>query len=107
MRFEKRFTKDGQAAYASLNLDTRQVRFVTRMAIVFRAENIGASAVLASVLTDILAQKYFRKAGVPAALKSVEENGAILVMARSGHKSTGKTAGRPALQRRNICQAGV
>ena len=40
----------------------------------FRAENIEVPAQFSQVATDILAQKYFRKAGVPATLKPVEEN---------------------------------
>ena len=38
----------------------------------FRAENIG-SVQFSQVATD-MAQKYFRKAGVPAQLKTVEES---------------------------------
>ena len=39
----------------------------------FQAENIEVPAQFSQVATDILAQKYFRKAGVPAALKRIEE----------------------------------
>ncbi len=42
--------------------------------IVFRLENIDVPAQFSQVAADILAQKYFRKAGVPARLKPVEEN---------------------------------
>src|SRR5690606_23499345 len=42
--------------------------------IVFRLENINVPAQFSQVAADILAQKYFRKAGVPAQLKKVEEN---------------------------------
>ena len=75
MRFERRFTKDGQAAYA--NIEFRHATSEIRNpdgTIVFRAENIEVPAQFSQVATDILAQKYFRKAGVPAALKLVEEN---------------------------------
>ena len=75
MRFERRFTKDGQAAYA--NIEFRHATSEIRNpdgTIVFRAENIEVPAQFSQVATDILAQKYFRKAGVPAALKPVEEN---------------------------------
>ena len=75
MRFERRFTKDGQAAYA--NIEFRHATSEIRNpdgTIVFRAENIEVPAQFSQVATDILAQKYFRKAGVPAALKRVEEN---------------------------------
>ena len=43
--------------------------------IVFSAQDIEVPEQFSQVATDILAQKYFRKAGVPAALKKVEENG--------------------------------
>ncbi|MDA4805869.1 hypothetical protein NY486_08205, partial [Enterobacter hormaechei] len=42
--------------------------------VVFRLENIDVPAQFSQVAADILAQKYFRKAGVPAKLKKVEEN---------------------------------
>ena len=75
MRFERRFTKDGQAAYADIEFRhaTSEIRNPDGT-IVFRAENIEVPAQFSQVATDILAQKYFRKAGVPAALKPVEEN---------------------------------
>ena len=75
MRFERRFTKDGQAAYA--NIEFRHATSEIRNpdgTIVFRAENIEVPTQFSQVATDILAQKYFRKAGVPTALKPVEEN---------------------------------
>ena len=75
MRFERRFTADGQAAYANIEFRyaTSEIRNPDGT-IVFRAENIEVPAQFSQVATDILAQKYFRKAGVPAALKPVEEN---------------------------------
>ena len=75
MRFERRFTADGQAAYANIEFRyaTSEIRNPDGT-IVFQAENIEVPAQFSQVATDILAQKYFRKAGVPAALKAVEEN---------------------------------
>ena len=75
MHLERRFTKVGQEAYA--NIEFRHATSEIRNpdgTIVFRAENIEVPAQFSQVATDILAQKYFRKAGVPAALKQVEEN---------------------------------
>ena len=72
MHLERRFTKDGQEAYA--NIEFRRATSEIRNpdgTIVFRAENIEVPAKFSQVATDILAQKYFRKAGVPAALKQV------------------------------------
>ncbi|MGO8609017.1 hypothetical protein ACC848_39310, partial [Rhizobium johnstonii] len=42
--------------------------------IVFRLEGIQVPDAWSQVASDVLAQKYFRKAGVPARLKKVEEN---------------------------------
>ena len=42
--------------------------------IVFRLADIDVPAQFSQVAADILAQKYFRKAGVPKVLKKVEEN---------------------------------
>ncbi|MBD8555870.1 vitamin B12-dependent ribonucleotide reductase [Rhizobium sp. CFBP 8762] len=75
MRIERRFTKAGQSAYASLEFRkaTSEIRNPDG-SIVFRLENIDVPAQFSQVASDILAQKYFRKAGVPARLKKVEEN---------------------------------
>ena len=40
----------------------------------FRLENIAVPEAWSQVAADILAQKYFRKAGVPARMKKMEEN---------------------------------
>ena len=74
MHFERRFTTSGEDAYA--NIEFRSATSEIRNpdgTIVFRAENIQVPAQFSQVATDILAQKYFRKAGVPTALKRVEE----------------------------------
>jgi len=42
--------------------------------VVFSLDNIEVPAQWSQVASDVLAQKYFRKAGVPAHLKRVEEN---------------------------------
>ncbi len=74
MHFERRFTTSGEDAYA--NIEFRSATSEIRNpdgTIVFQAENIQVPAQFSQVATDILAQKYFRKAGVPTALKRVEE----------------------------------
>ncbi|MDC0993567.1 vitamin B12-dependent ribonucleotide reductase [Alphaproteobacteria bacterium] len=74
MHFERRFTTSGQDAYANIKFRsaTSEIRNPDGT-IVFQAENIEVPAQFSQVATDILAQKYFRKAGVPAALKRIEE----------------------------------
>ncbi len=43
--------------------------------IVFKLDDIDVPSAWSQVASDVLAQKYFRKAGVPAALKKVKEKG--------------------------------
>ena len=73
MHFERRFTTSGQDAYANIEFRsaTSEIRN-TDGTIVFQAENIEVPAQFSQVASDILAQKSFRKAGVPAALMRIE-----------------------------------
>ncbi|MET3612487.1 ribonucleoside-diphosphate reductase alpha chain [Rhizobium aquaticum] len=75
MRIERRFTKEGQSAYAEIPF-RKAVSEIRNPdgSIVFRAADIDVPTQFSQVATDVLAQKYFRKAGVPARLKKVEEN---------------------------------
>ncbi|QGZ33407.1 vitamin B12-dependent ribonucleotide reductase [Stappia indica] len=75
MKIERRYTKEGQSPYADIafRVATSEIRNPDG-SIVFRLENIDVPAQFSQVAADILAQKYFRKAGVPARLKPVEEN---------------------------------
>ncbi|MGR6430614.1 vitamin B12-dependent ribonucleotide reductase [Rhizobium sp. PAMB 3174] len=75
MRIERRFTKDGQSRYAEIEF-RKAVSEIKNPdgSIVFRLADIDVPAQFSQVATDVLAQKYFRKAGVPKVLKKVEEN---------------------------------
>src|SRR6187549_2297802 len=75
MRIERRYTKDGQSPYADIafRLTTSEIRNPDG-SVVFKAENVEVPESWSQVASDVLAQKYFRKAGVPARLKKVEEN---------------------------------
>src|SRR5829696_5782782 len=75
MRIERRYTKEGQSPYAEIpfRLAVSEIRNPDG-SIVFRQDGIEVPAEWSQVATDVLAQKYFRKAGVPARLKKVEEN---------------------------------
>jgi len=75
MRIQRRFTKKGQSAYKALNFRTTasEIRNPDG-SIVFQLENLKVPDHWSQVAADIIAQKYFRKAGVPARLKRVEEN---------------------------------
>jgi ribonucleoside-diphosphate reductase alpha chain len=74
MRIERRYTTDGQSAYAGIDfrLTTSEIRNPDG-SIVFRLENVEVPEFWSQVASDVLAQKYFRKAGVAARLKRVEE----------------------------------
>ncbi|PRD41058.1 vitamin B12-dependent ribonucleotide reductase [Phyllobacterium phragmitis] len=75
MKIERRFTKDNQSAYADIAFRkaTSEIKNPDG-SVVFRLEGIDVPTQFSQVAADILAQKYFRKAGVPARLKKVEEN---------------------------------
>ena len=75
MRIERRFTKDGESPYQSIEFRnaTSEIRNPDG-SVVFRLEDFAVPAQWSQVAADILAQKYFRKAGIPAKLKRVEEN---------------------------------
>ena len=75
MHIERHYTKDGQSPYADIAFRkaTSEIRNPDG-SVVFRLENIDVPDQFSQVAADILAQKYFRKAGVPARLKKVEEN---------------------------------
>ncbi|MDJ0839482.1 MAG: vitamin B12-dependent ribonucleotide reductase [Acidobacteriota bacterium] len=74
MKFQRRFTEAGKSPY-------EKVPFVHRTSeirnpdgtVVFRVENATVPSEWSQVAVDVLAQKYFRKAGVPAKVKRVAE----------------------------------
>ncbi|MEW6452297.1 MAG: vitamin B12-dependent ribonucleotide reductase [Pseudomonadota bacterium] len=74
MRIERRYTKDGQSPYADIQfrLTTSEIKNPDG-SVVFRADNVEVPESWSQVASDVLAQKYFRKAGVPSRLKKVEE----------------------------------
>ncbi|MDB9915391.1 vitamin B12-dependent ribonucleotide reductase [Alphaproteobacteria bacterium] len=75
MKFKRHFTKTGQDAYAGLEFKTTSSEIKNPDGtIVFSAPNIEVPGNYSQVAADIIAQKYFRKAGVPVCLKKVEEN---------------------------------
>src|SRR5438876_2781016 len=75
MRIERRHTTAGQSAYAEIDfrLTTSEIRNPDG-SVVFKLDNVEVPEFWSQVAADVLAQKYFRKAGVPARLKKVEEN---------------------------------
>jgi ribonucleoside-diphosphate reductase alpha chain len=74
MRIERRHTTAGQSPYAGIDfrLTTSEIRNPDG-SVVFKLENVEVPTAWSQVASDVLAQKYFRKAGVAARLKKVEE----------------------------------
>ncbi|MBB4359130.1 ribonucleoside-diphosphate reductase alpha chain [Bradyrhizobium sp. CIR18] len=74
MRIERRHTTAGQSPYAGI--DFRQTTSEIRNpdgSVVFKLDGVEVPTEWSQVASDVLAQKYFRKAGVAARLKKVEE----------------------------------
>ncbi|HYY84117.1 MAG TPA: vitamin B12-dependent ribonucleotide reductase, partial [Beijerinckiaceae bacterium] len=84
MRIERRYTTDGQSPYAAIAFRraTSEIRNPDG-SVVFKLDGIEAPEAWSQVAVDVLAQKYFRKAGVPARLKKVEETGVPSFLWRS------------------------
>ncbi len=75
MHFERRFTTAGRSPYEGIafRLAKSEIRNPDG-SVVFRLDGVEVPEGWSQVASDVLAQKYFRKAGVPARLKRVEEN---------------------------------
>ncbi len=74
MRIQRHFTKSGQSAYQGIEFReaTSEIRNPDG-SVVFSLRDFDVPKAFSQVATDIIAQKYFRKAGVPARLKPIEE----------------------------------
>ena len=84
MKITRNFTSSGQSPYEQISFHLVQSEIRNPDGgIVFRLENVEVPSSWSQVATDIVAQKYFRKAGVPAALKRVEEPGVPGFLQRS------------------------
>ncbi len=76
MKITRHFTTAGKDVYEGVGFrhTTSEIRNPDG-SLVFQLENVETPEHFSQVASDILAQKYFRKAGVPARLKRVEEEG--------------------------------
>jgi ribonucleoside-diphosphate reductase alpha chain len=74
MRIKRHFTKEDQSPYADVEFQqtSSEIRNPDG-SVVFQLENLTAPANWSQVACDVLAQKYFRKAGVPSSTKPVRE----------------------------------
>jgi ribonucleoside-diphosphate reductase alpha chain len=76
MKIERKFTTEATGAYGAMafGTTTSEIRNPDGK-VVFRNESVEVPEGWSQVASDVLAQKYFRKAGVPAVLKRVKEKG--------------------------------
>ncbi|MGE0253802.1 MAG: vitamin B12-dependent ribonucleotide reductase [Alphaproteobacteria bacterium] len=74
MRIERRYTVAGEGPYSRIAFRSTasEIRNPDG-SVVFKAADLHVPETWSQVAADVLAQKYFRKAGVPAALRAVEE----------------------------------
>ncbi|HJW40790.1 MAG TPA: vitamin B12-dependent ribonucleotide reductase [Rhizomicrobium sp.] len=76
MRIRRQFTVEGQSPYEGIAFRSAQSEIRNPDgSVVFSQSGIDVPESWSQVACDVLAQKYFRKAGVPVALKPVAEEG--------------------------------
>ncbi|MCF6443580.1 vitamin B12-dependent ribonucleotide reductase [Nereida sp. MMG025] len=76
MKIERNFTAAGNDAYAELDFvtTTSEIRNPDGT-VVFKLDDLEVPSSWSQVASDVIAQKYFRKAGVPSKLEKVKEKG--------------------------------
>ena len=90
MLITRRFTREGQDPFAALNFQPRTSRIVNpNGSVVFEMRDIMIPDGWSQVAVDILAQKYFRKAGLAARTVKVAEDGVPVWLQRSVAESPG------------------
>ena len=74
MQFKRHFTIDKEDIYSNIKFQytTSEIKNMDG-SVVFKAENVETPNFWSQVATDILAQKYFRKAGIPVKIKKIKE----------------------------------
>ncbi len=75
MQIARRFTREGQDPFAAIPFAPRTSRIVNpNGSVVFEMKDAMVPAAWSQVAVDILAQKYFRRAGIPERTNKVFEN---------------------------------
>src|SRR5438046_585420 len=94
MQITRRFTREGQDPFAGLTFAPRTSRIVNpNGSVVFEMKDVLVPVGWSQVAVDILAQKYFRRAGVPAQTVRVHEDGVPWWLQRSRVESEQTTLG--------------
>jgi ribonucleoside-diphosphate reductase alpha chain len=99
MRIRRQFTVEGQSPYEGLAFRsaTSEIRNPDG-SVVFSQKDIEVPESWSQVACDVLAQKYFRKAGIPTALKPVAEEGVPEFLWKKSADSTDTAGERSAKQ---------
>ncbi|MBL0175160.1 MAG: vitamin B12-dependent ribonucleotide reductase [Ignavibacteria bacterium] len=96
MKIQRRFTKSGQSAYDCFTYTKRSsVLRNPDGSVVFELQDIEVPSHWSQMATDILAQKYFRKAGVPLS----NENGSPVLNPDGTRKTGNETSIRQVVHR--------
>ncbi|MEM9130187.1 MAG: vitamin B12-dependent ribonucleotide reductase, partial [Pseudomonadota bacterium] len=105
MKIERKFTETGKDAYAGIDFikTSSEIRNPDGT-VVFKLDDVEVPASWSQVASDVIAQKYFRKAGVPVELKRVKEKNVPEFLWRSvpANKSTeitGETSAKQVFDR--------
>ncbi len=93
MKVERRFTSVSDDAYAGIEFrsTTSEIRNPDGT-VVFKLDTCEVPAAWSQVASDVIAQKYFRKAGVPSKIEKVKEKGVPSFLWR-GKPAKGATFG--------------
>src|SRR5262245_5167582 len=95
MDIKRRYTTAGQDPFAALHFVPRSSRIVNPDgSVVFEMKDLWAPENWSQVAVDILAQKYFRRAGVPVKLERVAEAGVPAWLQRSRAAAGAATSGQ-------------
>ncbi|VTT96370.1 ribonucleoside-diphosphate adenosylcobalamin-dependent : Ribonucleoside-diphosphate reductase subunit alpha OS=Melioribacter roseus (strain JCM 17771 / P3M-2) GN=MROS_2107 PE=4 SV=1: Ribonuc_red_2_N: Ribonuc_red_lgC: Ribonuc_red_lgC: TSCPD [Gemmataceae bacterium] len=111
MQIARRFTREGQDPFAGLNFVARGSSIRNpNGSVVFEMNDVMVPEKWSQVAVDILAQKYFRRAGVPQRLTRVHEDGVPAWLQRSAAESPdtplgGETDSRQVFHRLAGCWA--
>jgi len=91
MKFTRFYTRaEWESPYGDLKFEKRKSEIKNPDgSVVFLMENVVVPESWSQVATDIIAQKYFRKAGVPAKLKKIAEKGVPIWLQRSEEDKKG------------------
>ena len=103
MRIERHYTQSGVSPYDLVAFTTTKSEIRNPDgSVVFSLEGVEVPAAWSQVAADVLAQKYFRKAGVPKELRPVAEDGVPSFLWRKqalGAETTGEHSAKQVFDR--------